>query len=639
MYRKLTVLRALACSTSAVAAMFMVAPQAFAQSTPPPETAESPEGIADIVVTARKREESLQDTPISISAFSAETLEARGTVRVDEIAAFTPNLQLFNSPGFGGASASSAIYVRGVGQKDFSPFTEPGVGVYIDGVYVARSVGGIFDLVDVDRIEVLRGPQGTLFGRNTIGGAVSITSAKPEFDAISARGSFVYGTDDRLELKGSLNLPITQNAAIKLSLSKSKKDGYLTRDDGLDLGNEDKFSWRGALRWQPSDRLEINIFGDGQRVRDNGPAFQLLGTNMDSQIFNPAKKPIGGVDAGPRQTRLAGVDPNAATYNLNLPDTAGNPTGTLRRSYSNDAVTVAADGTIYYASAVGNAPTDNFALLHNYLQSAQFYGGNPNAANCLSAIGAAYNPQANPDRRCYGNHWIRSDGTNGGTAPSFSKIDIWGIGGTIDFEISDAVSLKSITAYRDLKSSSARDGDHSALSVVSYADDPLDQWQVSQELQVQGSSFDDRFKWIVGFYGFQEKGINLNAVDFTPVAFEVGGRFNNTSIATFAQGTFDVDDKLSITPGLRWTHDKKKFSADGRGILANKVSIGNPSTETGRADCGTLTGNPELTGTTCFTGTVSSYQVGDPVLVGDEELDYKDLTPMLNVSYKWTGES
>ncbi|MFC7047905.1 TonB-dependent receptor plug domain-containing protein, partial [Emcibacter nanhaiensis] len=132
--------------------------------------------LEEITVTARKREEGLQSAPIAISAFTGDSLEYRGVTDVGEIAQFTPNLSFQNNPSFGGASNSAAIYIRGVGQKEFLPTVDPGVGLYVDGVYIARSVGGILDLIDVERVEVLKGPQGTLFGRNTIGGAISITT-------------------------------------------------------------------------------------------------------------------------------------------------------------------------------------------------------------------------------------------------------------------------------------------------------------------------------------------------------------------------------------------------------------------------------------------------------------------------------
>ena len=168
-------------------AALLVATPAWGQEAE--EQAESGSALDEVItVTARKRAESLQDTPISITAFSDRALEARGIQSTDGLAQLTPNMTLQNNPSFSGASNSASIYIRGVGQQDFVPTVEPGVGVYVDGVYVARSVGAILDLVDFERIEVLRGPQGTLFGRNTIGGAISITTKAPE-DVFSASGS------------------------------------------------------------------------------------------------------------------------------------------------------------------------------------------------------------------------------------------------------------------------------------------------------------------------------------------------------------------------------------------------------------------------------------------------------------------
>ena len=133
------------------------------------QTADGPSLLEDVVVTARKREERLQDTPIAVSAFTGKDLEARGSFTTADVEKFAPNVTFQNNPGYGGASNSAAIYIRGIGQKDFLATVEPGVGLYVDGVYVSRSLGGILSLSDIAQVEVLRGPQGTLFGRNTIG--------------------------------------------------------------------------------------------------------------------------------------------------------------------------------------------------------------------------------------------------------------------------------------------------------------------------------------------------------------------------------------------------------------------------------------------------------------------------------------
>ena len=146
-------------------------------------------------------------TPIAVSAFTGETLDYRGVDSLDQIERFVPSLTLHNNPSFGGASNSAAIYLRGVGQKEFLPTTEPGVGLYVDGVYVARSVGAILDIVDIERLEVLRGPQGTLFGRNTIGGAISIATRKPQVGGELEGSVAAAGTDSLLHLRGTVQVP------------------------------------------------------------------------------------------------------------------------------------------------------------------------------------------------------------------------------------------------------------------------------------------------------------------------------------------------------------------------------------------------------------------------------------------------
>ena len=142
---------------------------------PPPVAAQGKSSamLEEIVVTARKREESLQDTPIAVSAFTGDQLEFRGLSDIEQLDQFTPNMVLNKSPTYSNVT-NAAVYIRGIGQNDFTPVIDPGVGLYVDGVYLGRSVGGVMDIVDIERVEILRGPQGTLCGRNTIGGAVSL---------------------------------------------------------------------------------------------------------------------------------------------------------------------------------------------------------------------------------------------------------------------------------------------------------------------------------------------------------------------------------------------------------------------------------------------------------------------------------
>ena len=154
---RLLVATALSCA--------MAAP-ALAQDAPQDDQG----GLSEIIVTSQKRAENVQDVPISISAFTAESLQERAVTSVASLSNISPNVTLDAGTPFSGSSAVLSAYIRGIGANDFAFNIDPGVGVYLDGVYLARSVGANQELPDVERVEVLKGPQGTLFGRNTIGG-------------------------------------------------------------------------------------------------------------------------------------------------------------------------------------------------------------------------------------------------------------------------------------------------------------------------------------------------------------------------------------------------------------------------------------------------------------------------------------
>lgn len=482
----------------------------------------------DIVVTARKREERAQDIPIAISAFSGESIEARGIEKIDGVATFTPNMTFQNNPSFGGAGSSAAIYIRGIGQKEFLPTTEPGVGVYVDGVYVARSVGALLDLVDFERVEILRGPQGTLFGRNTIGGALSITTHRPD-DERAMTGSLTVGSADRVDAKVSVNLPISDTLFTKISAASFRRDGYVTRlSDGRDLGNVNTLTGRIDLRWVPTDNLEVNLAAEGTRDRSNGPALVLTGVNYQSAAFNRDNLPI--------------LPPGS-------PATPG----------------------FYVLNPPLDAPVDNFTLLNNYF--AAFLGGQP----CIGFT--PYNPQASNAPACFSDRFLVGNNADAGTAPQYSKNDTWGAQGTIDLDL-DAVQLKSITAYRKIDGAYARDGDHSSLTIL-HLQDILKQRQFSQEFQLLGEALDNRLKYVVGLYYFDEKGNNINNLDFTPVTFRSGGRFQTRSYAAFAQATWTIVPTVDLTAGLRYTDDRKSFLPDQE-ILVDKTGgaliAGSPNT-------------------------------------------------------------
>ena len=559
----------------------------------PAQDRSSSGALEEIVVTARKREENLQTTPISISAFTNESLSARGITRIDEIAAYTPNLIYANIPGFNGSTSAASIYIRGVGQKEYLPTVEPGVGLYIDGVYYARSVGGVLDLIDVERIEILRGPQGTLFGRNTIGGAVSITSQKPA-EEFGGRVKFTVGSDGRLEGKGSVDVPINETLRSKFSFATINRDGYVDRNDGLDLGDADTLIGRGVLNWTPNDELDVSFSFDITHADNDGAPFVLRDIDYSSALFNPGNNvlapptfpllpagagspsPFGGIQAGGGFTGTSPGFPGLDFYRVTPPG-------------------------LDPASLAGDVPVDNFALLNNY--AATFLGGQ----DCLSTFFAPYNPEGNPNNpACYTRGYVLEDRKeNAGTFPSFSEDDIWGVNLNVEWEIGN-MTLRSITAYRELDSSFSRDEDQSPLLVAQF-NGLLKQEQFSQELQLLGTAFNDRMNWILGFYYLTEDAETSEFVEFTPVSIVSGGDVENESIAVFAQATYDLTEKLSITAGIRYTSDSKEFTPE-------QVIVQNRS------------GSPLFAPGTLLLPNIT------------EKVDPSEWTPMVSAAYQWTNE-
>lgn len=232
------------------------------------------QALEEIVVTARKREESLQETPIAITAFDAAELQALSMSDISMLGDFTPNLNVSFSQGNSGGSNLGAN-IRGVGQFDFLITTDPGVGVYLDGVYLGRTTGAVLDLLDVARVEVLRGPQGTLFGKNTIGGAINVVTQAPS-DALTGEVGLTVGEESRLDGRLSVSGPLAEGLAGSLSLASRNRDGYVERTvDGGELGDVDQLVGRAALAWQLSDRVSLDFSVDHTRQRQ-GSAPSLL---------------------------------------------------------------------------------------------------------------------------------------------------------------------------------------------------------------------------------------------------------------------------------------------------------------------------------------------------------------------------
>src|SRR5262245_24396337 len=240
-------------------------------------------GLEEIIVTAEFRAANVQDTPIAITAVNADMLEARNQTNLSQIAAQTPNVSLRAA---GSSFGSSLVaFIRGIGQTDFNPSVEPGVGIYVDDIYYSTITGNLLDLMDLDRVEVLRGPQGTLAGRNAIGGAIKLFTRQPD-GRDDANVSLTKGEFNRTEVKGAAGITLIPDKLYARIAGVAKSmDGYVTRLDyacdhhlpppgaagglptytqafGCELGTEGGQSYaagRFALRWEATDKFTLDI--------------------------------------------------------------------------------------------------------------------------------------------------------------------------------------------------------------------------------------------------------------------------------------------------------------------------------------------------------------------------------------------
>ena len=254
----------------------------FAGRTPGPTRP----AIEEIIVTAQKREESLQDTPVAVTAFTETAIEARGLDDISKIANFTPNLVFDTTSPISGLSSGAIAFVRGIGNSDFSLTTDPGVGIYVDGVYMSRSAGGVLDVLDIERIEVLRGPQGTLFGRNTIGGAINITARKPG-NELGGQVAVTAGNFERRDVRASVDVPISDQLRATIAVSEKNRDGFVDRVlVGDRLGDDDEFSFRGVVVFEPADSLDFLLSIDHTEIDEQSAGSVLHG-------FTPGAGTVG----------------------------------------------------------------------------------------------------------------------------------------------------------------------------------------------------------------------------------------------------------------------------------------------------------------------------------------------------------
>ena len=241
----------------AVAAAALTLPAAL------PALAQSSGMLEEVVVTAAKRQQTLQEVPIAVSVVTSETIEQAQVLDIKDLQTLVPSLRVTQLQG----SAQTNFIIRGFGNGANNAGIEPSVGVFIDGVYRSRVGSALADLPKLERIEVLRGPQSTLFGKNASAGVISVTTAKPDLDGFSGSVGATVGNYNQTIIRGDVTGPLTENLAFSLFGSMNERDGYF---DNLELGTDsnelDRWNFRGQLLWNPTDRLEMRLIVDAEEI-------------------------------------------------------------------------------------------------------------------------------------------------------------------------------------------------------------------------------------------------------------------------------------------------------------------------------------------------------------------------------------
>ena len=466
---------ALAVSTQAFAQTAQETNAEAQQQPPAPEAtaATNDEGqdtaTADIVVTARRTEENVQRVPSAVSVFNERTLDRIQATDTTGLQGAVPNLNIVQGRG---SSNATNIFIRGIGQPDALQTFDPAVGVYIDDVYLSRIRGNQLDLLDVERVEVLRGPQGTLYGKNTIGGAIKFVTRRPGQD-LRAEGSLTVGTYNQFELRGAISGPLSDTVAVGVAVMRAQRDGFVEdRNDDREYNDRNSIGGRAALAFTPSDRFRVDLTADYAH---------------DDAALN-----------------------------------TGAPINELRHLFSNTVIL-----------PLERSPNDyNFTV----------------------------------------------ETTPG--LPNSTKLTHWGVSGTAAYDVTDALTLKSITAYRKLNTKDYIDIDATAAEVGDVLVD-VHQHQLSQEFQLTYTS--DRLSGVAGLYYLDERNRSHqeayadDLVDLTPFRgllpdFLLGPSnfptflrtidddLETKSYAAYGNFSYSLTDALRLSAGLRWTREDKDYA-------------------------------------------------------------------------------
>ena len=513
--------------------------------------------LETITVTARYRSEDLQKTPIAITALSADALEARGFTNIVDVTKVAPNVTLQQSGSNGGKAA--VAYIRGVGQSDFTLAFEPGVGFYLDDVYFGTIFGAMFDLGDIDRVEVLRGPQGTLFGKNNEGGAVRIFTTQPKGDG-SGYFEAGYGSYNRFMAKAAYDFSIVPDKlALRVSGGMSRVDGYVRRYDFV-CQNPNNPALTGNLP-------QITVHPDCKLGTEGGDEVETIRANLrwtpneDVQVLLSADYLTDKGEPTPTKTLTITTAGTLGRYNSNV----------LMNPASGFYTGVPIDSRF-----VTNSPYTTYATFKDL------------------STGISFEPVNN--------------------------VDSWGVANTVEWQMSGGLRLKNVMAYRGYDGSFVYDGTGAPLSSVLYANPDFTHHQFSEELNISGALLDGKLDWVGGIYyydGTSKQGngpVLLTSAEIIPpgavpfcgpmdgcygLNFITDDPVDVTNKSVFIHGQYRFTDQLSAELGVRYSDESKTYTFSRILLPTNPVNpLFTPAFDPDYPSLSGFADNPSATSTT-----------------------------------------
>ncbi len=513
--------------------------------------------LQEIVVTARFREENLQSTPLAITALNADALEERSFKNLDDIGAAIPNAY-FRQP-VSNYGPTQTVGLRGMIQVDFNYAFEPAVGVYIDDVYHGSLTGSSMDLMDLERVEVLRGPQGTLFGKNSMGGAIRMISKKPQGDG-KGYVEATYGARNRVDVKAVGDFTLVDDTLF------ARVSGVSRRQDGY--GKNLDFTCEMIRRGTPT----LAGIGDGLGAPTTVgglPTPVTAGSAADNAFAVPmtidprqgsgcALGSLGGSESQAVRAMLRFLPTSDLEFNLSADYSAQlsePPVETLLTDRGDTDGRVAA--TTYAPLAI---PTAGYPLTIykkygiNYQTQKRFVTGNP-----------------------YTNYSTYGDITSGVSYDRFTHLKAWGLSASMDYNVAEKTHLKVLGSYRTYNTTWVNDSDEMPfeLTQTNY----LQQHEQSQlEAQLTGSLLDDKLQWTSGLFYYKSNSRAYNTANFVTfgLQFVADDTFSSENKSAFVHLNYKFTDKLSLSGGLRYTDEAKvnNFRHYGLVVLPAPLNYG-----------------------------------------------------------------